>query len=540
MNIPLKGKRVYGFGERFDALNQAGLIRDNRVYETFTNQGADTYMPVPFCVTDGGMGVFVDTYEPFPLSAQDSEGGLVLSLPDQYKARIFKGSPAEILDEFTKLTGRPKLPPDWAFGLWISANRWNTQEIIEEQTALSVHYGMKPSVVVLEAWSDEATFYLFDEKRFPDPQGMIDGLHKQNIRLLLWQVPVLKRLEEGRVCPQHEADCAEALENGYVVRKADGSPYTIPGGRWFGGSMIPDFTNPRAAAWWFGKRKYLLDMGIDGFKTDGGEFVYDDDACFFDGRTGREMRNAYAAAYTKAYAGFTGDGRVLFSRAGYTGSQTTPLHWAGDQKSTWAELRHVLTAGLNAGLSGIPFWGFDIAGFAGPLPPADLYLRGFALACFSPVTQWHSEPPGGQFADILAPEDGINDRSPWNIAKRARMPEVISICRELIEERTRLMPYILREARISAQTGRPLMSALVVDWPDDETAAAVDDEFMFGRDLLVAPVLEEGKTGREVYLPKGRWTDHWTGEQYSGPGRIFRECGPGKILVWNKEGRQDR
>lgn len=533
MKCLLAGQAVYGFGERFDALNQEGLARENHVYETFTNQGASTYLPIPFALTDGGGGLYVDTMEPFTVLTEKTTDGIVFTLPDQYDVRTFTGKPMEVLNQFTELTGRPNLPPDWAFGLWMSANRWDRQAVVEEVVEEAIRQGMKPSVVVIEAWSDEATFYRFDKERFPDPEGMIRGLHEKGIRLILWQIPVLKKLEPGRVCPEHEADCAEAVQKGFVVTNADGSPYVIPEGRWFGGSMIPDFTNPAACDWWFGKRQYLLHMGVDGFKTDGGEFVYDDGACFFDGRTGVQMKNGYAMAYTKAYTDFIGEDRVLFSRAGYTGAQTTPMHWAGDQQSTWEELRHVMTAGLNAGLSGLPFWGFDLAGFAGKMPSAELYLRSFCLACFAPVMQWHSEPASGQFSELLAAsEEEINDRSPWNMAKVTGRPEILDICRKFTKERERLMPYILKEASLSANTGRPLMAALVIDWPEDKEACAVDDEYLFGSQLLVAPVLEEGAEGRQVYLPKGNWVDYWTGEQTAGPCRLYKKCRVGELLVW--------
>ena len=392
---------------------------------------------------------------------------------------------------------------------------------------------MKPSVVVLEAWSDEATFYRFDKERFPDPAAMIANLHKQGIQVVLWQIPVLKKLEPGRVCPEHEADCLEAVEKGFVVKNTDGSPYLIPEGRWFSGSMIPDFTNPAACEWWFEKRRYLLEMGVDGFKTDGGEFVYDDSAVFYNGQTGAQMRNGYAAAYTKVYADFAGKERVLFSRAGYTCCQTTPIHWAGDQQSTWKALRHVLPPGLNAGLSGIPFWSFDIAGFAGAIPSAELYLRSFAMGTFCPVMQWHSEPAGGQFSELLAvSEEGINDRSPWNIAKVRKAPQVRELCRKLCKEREKLLPYLLEEAKVSARTGRPLMAALLAYWPEDKKACAIDDQYMLGSRLLVAPVLKQGERGRNVYLPEGSWQDYWTGEETAGSCQVYRECLPGEIPVW--------
>jgi alpha-D-xyloside xylohydrolase len=538
LNFEANLSAVYGFGERFDAFNQMGLERVMRVYEKFTNQGADTYLPVPLCLTDAGFGVYINTKEVISMTTEtkDSEQGFATfhaGLPqDGADIHFFHGSPSEILDHYTRLTGRSPLPPDWAFGLWMSAHRWNTQEIVEQEVSKAIACDMKPSVVVIEQWSDEATFYRFNPNHWRDPSGMIRQLHEQDIRLVLWQAPVLKKLDEGQSCPEHDSDCAYAIASDYIVKNPDGTPYTIPKGRWFGGSMIPDFTNRAACEWWFEKRRYLLDMGIDGFKTDGGEFLYDAAPCFHDGSTGADMQNGYALAYTRAYTRFIGEGRVLFSRAGCAGSQTTPIHWAGDQQSTWDELRHMLNAGLNAGLSGITFWGFDIGGFAGSLPSAELYLRAFAFACFSPIMQWHSEPVGGQFSALLPSSDAVNDRSPWNISVQSNRPEIIDICRKYVKERKKLLPYLLEEARHCSNTGRPMLAPIFYDAYSDRRAYAVSDQFMLGRHMMAAPVLWEGMSEREVYFPDGEWRDYWTGELIRGGQTRVISCGLSDIPVF--------
>ncbi|MDR1644066.1 MAG: glycoside hydrolase, partial [Clostridiales bacterium] len=179
-------------------------------------------------------------------------------------------------------------------------------------------------------------------------------------------------------------------------------------------------------------------------------------------------------------------------------------------------------------------WTFDIGGFAGELPSAELYLRAFALACFSPVVQWHSEPLGGQFSEIIKSNDSLNDRSPWNIAKRRNAPEAIEICAKLIKEREKLLPYIQEQAELSSRTGRPMMAALVFDFFEDETAVAIDDEYMFGEKLLVAPVILEGAASRKVWLPQGVWRDYWNGSTFTGPGFVTIECGLGEIPVWER------
>lgn len=167
---------------------------------------------------------------------------------------------------------------------------------------------------------------------------------------------------------------------------------------------------------------------------------------FYDGSTGKESRNCYPQQYTKAYTKFLGDNHVLFSRAGYMGQHTTPCHWGGDQQSTNDELRHVLSAGLSAALSGILFWGFDLAGFAGPLPTLDLYRRATMLACFTPIMQWHSEPDGGQFKELMPGGEENNERSPWNMAAVYNSPEFVTEMRFWHWLRMNLQPYLMATA----------------------------------------------------------------------------------------------
>src|SRR5690606_32649599 len=166
-----------------------------------------------------------------------------------------------------------------------------------------------------------------------------------------------------------------------------------------------------AERWWFGKRRYLFDdLGVDGFKTDGGEHLWGRDLRAHDGSRGLELFNTYANRYVAAYHAFvqeaTGSDGVTFSRSGYTSAQRHPIHWAGDEDSTWSAYRASIKAGLSSGVSGISMWSYDIAGFSGEIPPADLYLRSTAMAALCPIMQFHSEPHGASER---------RDRTPWNI-----------------------------------------------------------------------------------------------------------------------------
>jgi alpha-D-xyloside xylohydrolase len=558
IHLEVPYKAVFGLGERFDAVNQKGMERSLEVIEKFCHQGPITYCPIPFFFTDTGFGVYIDTLRVSEVSFKESIViGLKGSVDELPELVLFFGRPKEILGEFSRLTGAVKLPAKWAFGPWISANRWNNQAEVENQVALLKKHGFPATVMVVEAWSDESTFYLWngaaykvndgscgfcaDELDFtassywPDPKALIERLHEEGIHFILWQVPVIKKCEEGKSCPQHDADWNYAAEHGLVVLNADGSPYTIPDGHWFSGSMVPDFTNPETVKWWFEKRKYLLEMGVDGFKTDGGEFICKDDITFFDGSTGKEMRNGFVKRYMETYNDFVGADRVLFSRAGYTGQQRCPIQWAGDQESTWDEFRAIVKAGLSIGLSGVPFWSFDIGGFAGALPTPELYERSTQMAVFAPVMQWHTEPVGGQFAEIMPSAKGINDRSPWNMAEVYGYAGLLDRLRFHYFLRSNLIPTLYHEALVSQETGLPMMRHLALEYPEDANALDIEDAFMLGG-LLIAPILWEGQKQRKVYLPEGQWTSLWSQRVYEGGRWVDSEVHENRIPVYIKHG----
>ncbi len=521
-----KANGLWGFGERFDYLNQKGLVRENHVYEKFTNQGNQTYLPIPFFLSNN-FGVFIDTDYVFEIKSTIKSDETLVEIfinTEDVDIHIFIGNPKKQVQSFLSLNEEVVLPPKWCFGPWMSANRWNSQELVLEMARKNKELGFFHTALVIEAWSDEATFYKFnDESLWPNPKKMIEELNSLGLNLVLWQIPVFKKLEEGRVNETHQKDCKYAIENNLVVKKADGSPYTIPKGRWFEGSMVPDFTNPETVDWWFSKRKYLLDMGVKGFKTDGGEFIYDDEAYFFDGSTGREMKNKYPLSYTKAYYKNLGEDRVLFSRAGYMNSWQTPVYWGGDQMSQWSELKHQIIAGLNASVSGIFYWGFDIAGFAGAMPTKELYLRAFLVGTFTPIMQWHSEPIGGQFAEFMKSEDAINDRSPWNIADLYKDDSIIDITRNCCLMREKLLPYLTSEAKYSKENLVPMMKPMFFEHNQDKKACEIDDQYYLGRSLLVAPILQESQKTREIYLPEGKWYDCQTKEKLDGNTSINRK-----------------
>ena len=555
LTIHLHYNGAYGMGEKYDSLNQKGKTVLNQVQEKFCFQGDKTYCCAPFFWTDSGFGLYVDTCEITTFAF--GEGSIVVTLPENAGIVLFSGTPEEIIREYMSLFGPAVLPPEWTMGIWVSANRWNTQKDVEELLEKLKKHDFPASVVVLEAWSDEATFYIwngakytpvpngralryedfdFTDSPWPDPARMVKDVHEAGLKLLLWQVPVYKKQGEDEVrSVQNDLDREDAAARKLCVTMPDGSPYTIPRGNWFPDSMVPDFTNPVTVASWFAKRQYLLDIGVDGFKTDGGEFIHDPDAQFHNGTTGKEGINRYSRDYTEHYRDFVGSNGVIFSRAGFSGQHTVPCHWGGDQQSQNRELASVLKAGLSAAASGMIFWGFDLAGFAGPLPSLDLYRRATQMACFCPIMQWHSEPDGGQFRELMPGAEGNNERSPWNMEESYAAPGFMEEMRYWHKLHEKLRPYLWKTAQDCAARSKPFMRPLVYEWPKDAMAVNCQDEYLLGEDLLVAPLLEENAVSREVYLPEGIWHDFFDGTEYRG-GQTITAGKDGKLPVFTRNG----
>ena len=536
LSFALHCQHILGTGERFDAVDQQGRGTNGRVVEKFTHQGEQSYLPIPFFLTERGLGWYRVSDAPAemrfgsPAFIRQETFGETLT-----RDELFFGEPAAVLSAFIARTGEPVLPPEWAFGVWISANGWNTDAEVDEQLSALKRFRYPASVMVLEQWSDERTFYLWHPDHWKDPAAMVQRVREAGLHLVLWQIPIIKYEWDGQPGEALTRDAQEALARGYVIRSADGSPYRITE-RWFHHSLLPDFTNPEAVRWWFDQRKPLLAMGVEGFKTDGGEFLFEKSARLHSGQTGLAAHNLYPAQYVGAYHTFLRDNGVngvTFSRAGYVGAQTQPIHWAGDQASDWGELQAQLAAGLSAGLSGVLFWSFDIGGFAGPIPDAALYLRATAMACFCPVMQWHAEPRGGQFSGGLG-ESYNNDRSPWNLAQKLGDERVLTVACDFARQREALRPYLWQEAAHCVRARRPMMAHLCLDFPDDPRAFATADEYLLGRELLVAPLVHPGEDTRTVYLPAGEWEDFFTGERLQGPRELRVTCSVAQIPVYRR------
>jgi len=554
------GEHVAGLGERFDAIDHRGTRLDSVVFEQYKNQGAErkTYFPMPFAHIVGGRGwgfhVRTSRRVWFDLGAATANEIVVESevdAPSQARELLsvvfYDGSPTAVLDAFLDEVGRPRELPDWVFRLWASANEWNTQAEVMKQVELHREHDIPIGSVVIEAWSDESTFTAWRDAQYvpradggplgfadfafpedgawPDPKGMVDELHRREIRLLLWQIPLIKMRPHPR--GQAKADAEAAIREGYLVQEPapDGSfrPYRNRGW-WFPLALMPDLGDEQAASWWVEKRRYLVEeMGVDGFKTDGGEHAWGRELRYLDGSRGDEGNNLFPVHYARAYGDLlesAGKAPVTFSRAGFTGSQAHGAFWAGDENSTWEAFRWSLFAGLSAAASGVVYWGWDIGGFSGDVPDGELYLRSAAAAAFAPIMQYHAEfnhhrIPSGQ-------------RTPWNVAERNGDDRVIPVFRRFVHLRERLVPYLTEQASTAIRDSAPLMRPLYFDYPHDERLWEHPQQWLLGDDLLVSPVTEPGATEWATYLPAGEWVDAWSGELQSGTesGRVVTRPAP--------------
>lgn len=547
-------EKFYGMGERYSHIQYRGHIVENYVYNQYRDQGLKTYIPLPFLMSSKGYGMFINTSMYFKVDFGATIDNL-LSLEvdiinNALEYYLLFGEAKAIINEYTQIIGPPQLPPKWSFGPWMSSNNWDTEEEVRRQIQLTQDYEIPATVCVIEQWSDEATFYIFNDAqyepisgsdhfkyedfifpnwgRWPHPKEMIRDIHEDGLKVLLWQAPVQKFMD-GINHVQRDIDEKIMIEKGYCVMGEDGSPYRIPSFEWFKGSLVPDFTWDEASKWWLDKRKYLLeDMGIDGFKTDGGECIYGEETLFKNGKNGLEMRSEYPNSYIGAYHTFTEqyipDG-ITFSRSGYLGAHRIPIHWAGDEVSTFKAFRSSIRAGLSIGLSGIPIWGWDLGGFHGDIPTDELFLRATQMATFCPIMQYHAETKG----------EFNQDRTPWNIADRTGNQAVISIYKFYADLRMNLLPYIWQEAKKSCNTGLPMMRALIMHDSNDPLCQDIDNQYMFGDSLLIAPVVEEGASRRQLYLPSGSWLQLFNGEAYEGGRFIEQDADITSIPVYLKE-----
>ncbi|MGA2770444.1 MAG: TIM-barrel domain-containing protein [Bryobacteraceae bacterium] len=504
----------YGFGERFDRLNHAHSIVQNASRDAAGAKGLNTYQPVPFFMSLRGYGLWVDTFSEavFDLNVTERYRVRVKVCADKLRFVLFEGPRFPlILDRFTALAGRQQLPPYWAFAPWKARDYHRNRQEVDEDVDRYRALGLPASVILIDSpWATNYNTYEFNPLQFDDAKKMIAHLHDEGYKMILWHTPWINQKTmppgeqgfAGKIPSTPAINFAEAERNGYFLHRRDGSTYIADW--WKGTGSLIDFTNPAAKKWWQAQVGKAISMGADGFKDDDAEGNFIGDVKFSSGEDQRLLRNRFAVDYNRAVAQALterkGKDWVLFQRSGTSGSHVLPLFWSGDNDANFSTengLPTVVTAGLNAGMSGISLWMSDLGGYN----KRSRYDGDNVL--FDRWTQYSALSPGMEVMSQL-------NLGPWDYGD-----EALRIFRQYSVLHMSLFPYRCAAAQESARNGLPMMRALVLMHQDDPDAREAETEYYFGPDLLVAPVLS-AVTERAVYLPEGNWIDYWSGARLTG------------------------
>ena len=494
------GECVYGLGERFTS-----FVKNGQVVDLWNEDGGTSseqaYKNVPFYLTNRGYGVFINHPERVSVEvASELVEGVQFSVPGEVLEYylIYGPSPKEVLERYTALVGRPALPPAWSFGLWLTTSFTTNYD---EETVTSFIQGMADRDIPLHVfhfdcfWMKEFHWvdFLWDERVFPDPVGMLQRLKTRGLRICVWINPYIA---------QQSLMFDEGMAGGYLVMQPDGAVWQWD--KWQAGMALVDFTNPAACQWFGDKLRGLLDMGVDCFKTDFGERI-PTGVTYYDGSDPLRMHNYYAYLYNKTVFEVLEEKRgkgeaVVFARSATAGAQEFPVHWGGDSTASFESMAESLRGGLSLGLSGFGFWSHDIGGFESTAT-ADLYKRWCAFGLLSS----HSRLHGSQ-----------SYRVPWLFDE-----ESVNVLRFFTRLKCRLMPYLFGKALEATTLGLPVLRAMLLEFPADPACDYLDRQYMLGEALLVAPVFTaDGRV--DYYLPEGRWTNFLTGQVVEG-GRWVRE-----------------
>jgi len=510
------GECVYGLGERFTPFVRNGQSVD--MWQGDGGSGYDlAYKNVPFYLTNRGYGVFVDhagevMYE---VASENVERVQFCVEGESITYYIIAGdAPKDVLTRYTALTGRPALPPEWSFGLWLSTS-FTTD--YDENTVTSFIQGMADRDIPLSVFHFDCCWmkpfhwcdFEWDGAVFPDPEGMLARYKARGLHICVWINPYIA-----------QASCLfdEAVERGYLLKKTDGSVWQSD--LWQAGMGIVDFTNPEATAWYQSHLRRLLRQGVDCFKTDFGERIPVRDIAWYDGSDPMRMHNYYTQLYNEAVFSLLEEERgkgeaVVFARSATAGGQKMPVHWGGDNSATYVSMAETLRAGLSLSACGFGFWSHDISGFESTAP-ADVYKRWCAFGLMSSHSRLHGSS---------------SYRVPWLFDE-----EAVDVLRFFTKLKQRMMPYLMRMARLAHEKGIPMMRPMFMEFPDDPACDTLDRQYMLGDDLLVAPVFT--KDGRvDYYLPHGRWTHLLDGRCAEG-GRWMRDvCSFMEMPLWVREGK---
>jgi alpha-D-xyloside xylohydrolase len=503
-------EHLYGLGERFSSFDHRGK---NILLWTLDAWGTTTdaaYKNVPFLLSSHNYALFFHTpaQVSLRLGATSARSAMVCvseTLLDVFA--IFGTTPKEILGEYTYLSGRATMPPRWVFGVWLSRCRYQSRAEVEAVAERARAEAVPCDVLHVDpAWLELPGLscdFIANEQAFPDLVGMIRELRARGFKLSLWELPYVS---------SRSRRYAEAAHAGYFLRDAHGEPICADFGTPPADGHIRavlDFTNPAARRWWQDLHRPWLRAGVEVFKTDFGEGV-PRDARAFNGMSGQELHNLfpllYNAAVHEVIAQETRRPGMIWGRSGWAGIQRYPAQWGGDPKTDSWSMRSSLRGGLSMALSAPGIWAHDIGGFYGPEPSPALYSRWSQFGLLSPLARAHGTTP----------------REPWHFGE-----EALAIFKRYAMLRMRLNPYLYAMAWEAHSQGLPMLRPFALEFPQDPQAWLVDDSYMLGTNLLVAPIFSEARepVERPLYLPGGTWYDFWNDERIEG-GRFITRTVP--------------
>ncbi|MBN1436803.1 MAG: DUF4968 domain-containing protein [Sedimentisphaerales bacterium] len=515
-------EEIYGLGERFDYVARKGKPVDFWNKDAVGTSNRRSYINVPFLWSTAGYGLFVNSSSRTEWEVATSEAySLGFAVEDSCMDYfvIHGPSPKEIIYKYCQLTGFSPVPPIWSFGLWMSRNSYVSWDVVDEVAKELRDRDIPADVLHLDtAWFEEDwnCDLRFSKSRFAEPEKHMRKLKEDGFRVSLWQYNFVPPKENN-------INYKEGVEKGYFAKNSDGTPFCYPPGTtgaWVD-DLIIDFSNPQACRWYADQISDLIRLGAATIKTDFGEGI-PEDACF-QNISGKKFHNLYTLVYNavvaEAIERVSGES-VVWARSGTAGSQRYPIHWGGDSQCSWAGLAGTLRGALSMGLSGFVFFSHDIGGFIGR-PTPELYIRWAQFGMFCSHARCHGA-------------GNNNSREPWSFGDEAE-----EIFRKYAKLRYRLLPYILEQAARGSRTGEPLVRALVLEYPQDRNVRQIEDEYLFGESMLIAPVLEPLEHGnkRSIYLPAGTWIDYWSKETIVSTGQwIERDIDLETMPIYVKAG----
>ncbi len=527
-----RGQRYFGCGERTSGLEKTDSHQvfwniDPPVGHTASLNNLYTSIPFVLALQSGrAWGLFYDNAGrvEFDLAHEDPERAWFGADGGPLIYYLFAGgSPRDIVDRFTELTGRTPMPPLWALGN--QQSRFSYMDA-GELRALAREFRRREipcDVLYLDIdHMDGYRVFTWDRRRFPEPEKLLAELREQGFRVVTIVDPGVKVDERFAVYRQ-------AREAGFFCTTRTGQEYRNV--VWPGRCAFPDFTNPRVREWWGGLNAGLLDLGVAGIWCDMNEpslfaplhsTIPEDTVHPGDGqaRFHGQVHNVYGSLMARA----TREGLLkhrpeerpfVISRAGYAGLQRHALQWSGDNSSWWEHLWMSMPMLQNMGLSGVAWAGVDIGGFTGDAS-GELLARWVEFGIFQAFCRNHSDR-------------GSRRQEPWAFGEPYE-----SAVRQMLKLRQRLLPYLYTVFEECHRTGAPILRPLLFEYPEDETTYAADDEFLVGDALLVAPITRPGIAYRHVYLPAGSWFHLWSAEPVTGPAHVLAHAPLGRPAVYIK------